>query len=172
MRWSCKEWYVMHWLTWITLWSSEGRAFLQLTPCPYPGDPQLLCLQTLGLMLCTTRKICSGLCGPLVSMRWGTPIPSSEGWSDQVFIWMGMRRTRDVCSKCAGVLIRLLLYDEGWWNEQIPIILVMWKGIFLYSLASSGGLVQSTSCHHITIFMVLVFHVFLTYLLVLLLYMQ
>ena len=41
-------------------------------------------------------------------------------WSDQVFSCMGMSRSSDVCSKYAGVLVKLLVYYENLWDEQIP----------------------------------------------------
>ena len=80
--------------------------------------------------------------GLLWSTRW-TLIPGSEGWSNQVFNCVGTSRTRDVCSKCAGVL----------WSYNF---LMRWMMRFLTCLChqsySFGGVSSSPGCHHASMF--------------------
>ena len=105
-----EKWRVMHWLTCglgrgspasdsltLSMWSS---AVTSADAGPNPLHDRV-------------DSGCS-LSGPLWCTRWWTPIPGSEGWSGQVFNCTGTSRTRDVCSKCAGMSMKL---NDEWWDS-------------------------------------------------------
>ena len=108
-----KKWSVMHWLTCglgrgspasdsLTLsWWSSAVTSADVGPNPLHD------------------RIDSGCClrGPLWCTRWWTPIPGSEGWCGQVFNCTGMSRTRDGCSKCAGMSMKLNVWWDEWWDS-------------------------------------------------------
>ena len=107
-------------------------------------------LQTLGLTLYTTRYDCSCLCGLLLSTRWWTLIPSSEVWSDQAFSCMGMSRSRDVYSKCAGVLWSYFSMMKI--DEMSRLLSACWYENFWVFFSSGLSCLRSSCCHHVTRF--------------------
>ena len=126
------KWNVMHWLTCgqgrgspasdsLTLsgWSS---AVTSANAGPNPLHDWIdseCCLH--GLLWCTRR--------------W-TLIPGSEGWSDQVFNCMGTSRTRDVCSKCTGMFMKLKFWWDEWWDTLLDCVI---------HLLASGGFLHPTT---------------------------
>ena len=108
-----EKWRVMHWLTCglgrgspasdsltLSMWSS---AVTSADAGPNPLHDWV-------------DSECS-LHGPLWCTRWWTLITGSEGWCGQVFNCTGTSRIRDVCSKRAGMSMKLNVWWGEWWDS-------------------------------------------------------